>query len=182
MTRPTRNISGAAILAALISLPLWLRARAAPPAAAIGLCAPQETVYFACQTAKGKWISICAPHAEKPQYRYGKPGALELAYPGLEAPSESLHYAHYFRLQTDYTEVTFRTRDAEYAVFDYREGARRECGVRVTQPETPDLTIACRRQVRNRLPALERVLPCDPDNALNLSAAGCPEQAAAQRP
>ena len=172
---------GAALLAALAIPLLWPRA-GAEPTAAIGLCTAEETAYFACQTAKGKWISICAPRAAKPQYRFGKRNAIELAFPGPEAASESLHYAHYFRFQTDYTEVTFRTHDAEYAVFDYREGPRRESGVRVTKAEAPDIAIPCRTRVRNRLPELERLLPCDPDNALNLSSEGCPEQAPAARP
>jgi hypothetical protein len=169
----------ALLLLALVGAPAG-SAAGAEPAGGVGLCEAQETAYFACQTAKGKWISICGSNQAKPQYRYGKPGAIELAYP--TAPKDSLQYAHYFRAQTDYTEVTFRTHDAEYALFDYSEGRRSQTGVRVTRADEEEVTISCRRRARNQLPKLEALLPCDAENALNLSAEGCADTQAAVQP
>lgn len=68
--------------------------------------------------------------------------------------------------------MSFRNGDADYAVFDYTEGRQRSAGVRVLTASGREKTFACRGAVHSRLGALEAVLPCDPDSALNLGS--CP--------
>jgi hypothetical protein len=54
-----------------------------PAAARAGLCAPDETVLFQCSLAEGKRVAVCASSAaSSASYRFGKPGAVELEYPG----------------------------------------------------------------------------------------------------
>ena len=98
------------------------------------------------------------------------PGQIALAYPAAGRPD--FRYAHYFRAGVDRTEVSFRNDDADYAVFDYTEGRQRSAGVRVLTASGREKTFACRGTVHSRLGALEAVLPCDPDSALNLGS--CP--------
>jgi hypothetical protein len=155
-----------------------------PPALALGwvvcaalgqgtsgnLCAADETVYFQCTVSKGRLLSVCGDAAKgKVQYRFGRPGHVEMAFPEKpqDAPSQLL-YSHYFRAQTDRTEVRFENGGAGYVLFDYEEGARREAGVQVTTPSGKDVAIACNGPVMSRLSELKSVLHCDSHSALNL--------------
>ena len=132
-----------------------------------GLCGAGETSYFTCQTTKNRWIGLCGTDRSL-QYRFGTAARTELRYPEDPASgSASFLFAHYFRAQTDRTEVTFRNQGVEYAVFDYTEDRKRRAGVRVSAPDRKEVEIVCTGKVTSRLAELKGVLKCDADNALN---------------
>lgn len=138
------------------------------PAAGTGLCAPQETTYFQCSAAKGRSINVCGSADGAMQYRFGRNKAVELAFPAdAKEGAKSLRYAHYFRAQTDRYEIRFENQGVEYVLFDYQEGAHREAGVRVTDADGKERDVVCTGPVRSKLPALQSVLPCDAESALN---------------
>ena len=58
-----------------------LSAAAAPQ----GLCVAKETVFFACQTTKQRWIAVCGSPPESLQYRYGSSSSVEFAIPKTPA-------------------------------------------------------------------------------------------------
>jgi hypothetical protein len=157
-----RVLAAAALLAALAACTHADRVPAA------GLCTAGETTYFACPTTKSRWISLCGTPSGSLQYRFGTPAKAELRYPSDPASgSAGFLFAHYFRFQTDRTEVTFRNQGVEYAVFDYSEDRTRRSGVRVTSAEGKDTELVCSGGITSRLPELKGVLKCDADNALN---------------
>ena len=133
-----------------------------------GPCAASETAYFACLTARGKWVGLCGNPPRSLQYRFGKVGEPEFRYP--EDPAEGLGgftFAHYWRYQTDRLEIGFRNQGADYSIFDYTEGRRRQAGVRVTTADGKERTFSCKGKIVSRLAELEGFLRCYPDNALN---------------
>ena len=140
--------------------------------AGAGLCTAGEMTFFACQTRQDKWISVCGSLPRTLQYRFGTSARPELSFPqDASAGPQTLLYAHYFRAQTDRTEVTFNTGSVDYAVFDYTEDGKRLAGVRVTPASGKETQVVCRGPVTSRLTDLKSTLKCDPDNALNGS--GC---------
>jgi hypothetical protein len=153
------------------------------PAAPAGLCLAGETPYFSCQARSGKWIGVCGMRGGPVQYRYGRPGAVELAYPPARSPSaasaasatsapasagQALRFAHYSRPLTERYELAFSIGSTRYAVFDYSEDARQSAGVQVQTAGQPERQVLCRGAVQSRVEALEDLLPCDAENALNL--------------
>lgn len=102
------------------------------------------------------------------QYRFGSTGRTELSFPeDPSAGASSFLFAHYFRFQTDRTEVSFRNKAVDYAIFDYTEDRKRRAGVRVTTADGKETELVCSGAVASRLPELKNVLRCDADNALN---------------
>ena len=138
------------------------------------LCEHDEVRYFSCTAARGKAISLCGRGDRFVQYRFGKPGKIELRYPATAEGSDTLRYASYMRFETVSYEVTFRSSGAKYSVFDYTEGKERSAGVRVIKATGEEAVIECKGKIYSRLTDLESRLPCDEDNALNLD--GCPER------
>lgn len=146
-----------------------------PTAALAGsLCETGEQALFSCSTGKaGKLVSLCAsPHLDKSagylQYRFGKPGKIELAFPADRAGSlEKFRYAHYFRFQVDRTTVSFSNDGFDYSLFTHYDGEEKPAvqakGVWVTNKAQPDkeIEILCKGQAVSRLEQLENVLPCD---------------------
>jgi len=140
-----------------------------------GLCETSEQAFFSCKTANGRWIAVCGANSKVLQYRYGKPGKVELRYPGnpLQAP-EQLLFAHYFRYQTDKIEISFKNQGVDYAIFDYSVDRQREAGVRVATADGQEREIRCTGSITDRLGELSDTLRCDADNALNIG--GCPSR------
>ncbi|MES2048313.1 MAG: hypothetical protein V4447_07935 [Pseudomonadota bacterium] len=98
------------------------------------------------------------------QYRFGKPGHVELRYP--EDPKSGLSqfkYAHYSRSQTERYEISFSNHGSDYAIFDYSENRQHSAGVRVGE----DTEILCVGKIKSELTKLQKLLVCDADNALN---------------
>lgn len=147
---------------------------AAVPQAPGGLCAEREDIYFSCQTSLGRWIALCGTANDKIQYRFGRAGRIELAFPGADGGRHVFRYAHYFRAGVDRMEVLFRNGGFDYAVFDYSERGSRTAGVRVAGDSGKEREFTCRGGIRSRLAELEGVLPCDQDNALNLGSCSAP--------
>ena len=130
------------------------------------LCAKDETTYFSCPASHGRSINLCGKSAQTLQYRFGKPGRVELAFPARpEEGADAFRYAHYSRFQVDRFELRFDNAGTEYVLFDYVESNRREAGVGVTQGGK-EISVSCRRPVRSRLGELEGKLKCDTESAL----------------
>ena len=153
------------------SAKLWLAlfavvATQAQGARAQNLCAKDETTYFSCPASNGRSINLCGKPEQSLQYRFGKPGRVELVFPArAEGGADAFRYARYFRSQVDRFELRFDNAGAEYLLFDYTESGRREAGVTVTLGGK-ERSVACRGPVRSRLGELENKLKCDNESAL----------------
>jgi hypothetical protein len=105
-------------------------------------------------------------------YRFGVPGDIELAFPTSLADSlAQFRYAHYFRFQTDRTEVSFSIGDYDYSVFDYYEQDVKPPitrGISVTNSSGKDNRgqLLCSGPTKSELQKLEGLIPCDRENAL----------------
>lgn len=150
------------------SFTLFTTCTQADVAAPQGLCSAGETPYFVCQTGRQKVVSLCGTPPGKLQYRFGTKARVELSFPeDASTGAKSFLFAHYFRFQTDRTEVSFTNKAVDYAIFDYTEDRKRRAGVRVTSADGKETEIVCSGAISSRLPELKSVLRCDPDNALN---------------
>lgn len=133
-----------------------------------GLCNGSETTYFTCQTLQSKTISVCGSPPKTLQYRFGTRERIELSFPQDATQGQSSFlYSHYYRAQTDRTEVTFRNENVDYAIFDYAENGKQRAGLRVTLPTGSEIELACTGHITNELRLLKDVLKCDADNALS---------------
>ena len=143
-------------------------AAAALEQAANSLCDTRQTTYFSCQTPQHKTISLCGALPSALQYRYGKPGKEELAFPDdATSGARQFAYAHYSRYQTERSEITFSHGDADYTVFDHTEDGRRSAGVQVATAGGKAVEIQCAGPIHGTLAPLGKSLHCDRDNALN---------------
>ena len=171
MIRPRRLHKWSSTVAAGAALATQMLFAHGAERSAHGLCRPDETTFFACQTSRQRSISLCGRSPRELQYRFGTPAKIELRFPDntAEAP-KVFELAHYFRYRTDRTEVSFRNGGSHYAVFDYsEEDGKRHAGVRVTI-DGKESQLVCSGRITSRLEMLEGVLRCDPDNALNMGA------------
>jgi hypothetical protein len=158
-----------ALLAALVGLALAGPAAAGGQAARKG-CAPRPNRLVLMPQRQRRLDRPLRGGGAWPAIPLRPPRPDRAGLPAAGRPD--FRYAHYFRAGVDRTEVSFRNGDADYAVFDYTEGRQRSAGVRVLTASGREKTFACRGAVHSRLGALEAVLPCDPDSALNLGS--CP--------
>jgi hypothetical protein len=136
------------------------------------LCLPPEKTYYSCHTTNHKIISLCGALPNTLQYRFGKPGKIELQYPDKAADGTKLmRYAYYFRYQTNYLEVVFDRGDYSYEVFDYDDeepgGGGERAGVLVVGSDGVEHEVKCVEPVDGNLAEPGKYLKCDPDNALN---------------
>ena len=145
------------------------------------LCQPQEQVIFACSVKPSKkLVSLCARQLGSTQaslqYRFGRPGHVELQHPQQAAGSlQAFRHASYGRYRVARQSVSFENQGVRYTVFDDYEGDMkpevRERGVRVSQGERELATLVCSGPVRSELHRLRQHLACDETQALN-----CPAQ------
>ncbi|WP_137937682.1 hypothetical protein [Chitinivorax sp. B] len=147
-------------------------------AAETSLCGPGETVYYTCvtKTPKGrKWAALCgeADQQRRPtwlQYRFGKPGAIEFAYPAEHAGSLKKFMAgHYLRpYQGPDTAIDFGLIRFKNGAFDYvlEYSADDKSATRTISVKGPgvDRNLTCLPPLppTHMLSAIES-LPCDPD-------------------
>ena len=118
------------VLALLCGLPGPMEKKAeASSLATLSLCNKSEKVVFSCAVRRlGKMVSLCSsPELRKAegylQYRFGRPGQVELEFPKERSQSRTLFkYRHYFRSQVDSTEISFTVNGYAYAVFDEYNG------------------------------------------------------------
>ena len=164
-------------------LAAWLQERAASQPTALGpnsLCTKDEQIIFSCtlkRTAKrpARIASLCgsrdlAKDRGYLQYRFGLPRKVELEFPKDRSHTqEQFRYSHYFRFQVDLTEITFKTDDYEYEIFDTYNGEEKppitEQGVTVTPlpPAKPiDVTLTCAGKPKADYSKLADVLANDP--------------------
>src|SRR5687768_11030940 len=116
-----------AMLLALVLSALLPRRDASALGGESGLCTDPVQNYFSCKTGNGKLIELCG--GKTVEYRFGKPGKIELSYP--KAPADApFRFAHYARPVTDRIEISFSAGGSDYTVFDYSEGRKRTAGVR----------------------------------------------------
>lgn len=157
-----------------------LAAQAVPKSQPQSLCRGEEKIIFSCAVTPGaRIVSLCASNALDHrrgylQYRYGKPGAIELQFPQARANTQiAFRYAHYFRAQVDRTEVSFDTQGYRYTLFDYFEGdvkpAIITAGVHVSKhgAKGADTRFRCVAKPTSNLGNLENVITHDRDNPLN---------------
>ena len=144
------------------------------------LCRADEQIFFTCPVVRStKNISLCGSKSLDHrrgylQYRYGKPGDIELQFPHARANTQLVfRYAHYFRAQVDRTEISFDNQGYRYTIFDYYEGDAKPviitAGVRVGKygARAPEIELLCLGNPVRKLGRLETVIPRDPNNALN---------------
>lgn len=146
------------------------------------LCAGNEKLYFGAVTTGGKMVCLCgspALTAERGylQYRFGRPGRVELEYPAERAGSQRLfYYAHYARHQYEWASVRFKNKEYNYRIYYSYDGETgrptTEYGLNVYLGEGDKGTsfLLRRNTVVGTLQSLEAVLPCDQENTL----ADCP--------
>lgn len=132
------------------------------------LCEAPQTTYLSCQTARHKTISLCGALPSALQYRYGKVGHVELAFPDDAAHgAQQFAYAHYSRYQVERTEISFSHGAADYTLFDYTEDGHRTAGVQVSTADGKAAEIRCTGVIQGALSPLGNSLKCDADSALN---------------
>jgi hypothetical protein len=150
---------------------LVVAAAGTPPitvAAPASLCAADETAYFECAMAGGKRLAVCGAPPERLQYRFGKPGAIELAHPAAASDGpRTLLIARYHRYRTDRLALSFEREGVSYAVFDDQEDGRGRGGVEVRTADGRVRELACAGPVASRLSELVGVVACDRESALN---------------
>ena len=144
------------------------------------LCQPQEQVIFACSVKPSKkLVSLCARQLGSPaaslQYRFGRPGHIELQHPQQAAGSlQAFRHGSYGRYRVERQSVSFENLGVRYAVFDDHEGDMQpelhERGVRVSQGERELATLHCTGPVRSELHRLREHLACDDTQALSCPA------------
>ena len=173
---PVQDLTVFTILAML----MFAAAASAAPAVQPGtLCQTGERVIFSCPVKNAtRLVSICGSKALTDkrgylQYRFGRAGKIELAFP--EEPQGSQHmfrYAHYIRPQVDRFSVGFTIDGHTYEVFKNYEGDSEpkihEAGIFITLPDGKNVEILCVGPEKGNLHEIKSVVPCDPDNALNL--------------
>jgi hypothetical protein len=139
-------------------------------------CTSAEEVVFSCPLQRtAKVVSVCAspgllasPSKGHLVYRFGKLGAVELEFPKDKSgsPAKFVH-SHYFRAQTDRTQLRFTSGDFTYELFDeYEQGAKppSAVGVRVIQERTGQVTqLACGKSVTAQWNLIDGAVPANGD-------------------
>ena len=143
--------------------------------AASSLCAPNETVVFACAIGQ-KQASLCASAdlsetAGSLNYRFGKPGAVELSYPAPGAdPHKAFTIASISPGAGDF--VRFSQAGSTYSVYSLvtkQPGQFFVDGVLVSQGKKVLADLRCKEQALgpdNWAPIYKAKLPQDPDTDL----------------
>lgn len=139
------------------------------------LCTAGELTLFRCPVSRGRQIAICAsgtpgtPDA-RAQYRFGRPGQVELVYPAdAAAGPQELLTSHYGRPGVERLTIHFETPAAEYYVSDWTEAGEPSIkGVDVTpkQPGVKGIHIACTGPVTADYAQIAARLRCDRESAL----------------
>ena len=135
------------------------------------LCTALEQVVWSCETARqGKLASICSSkELDKSrgyvQYRFGRPGQVELEFPKERVGTQSaFKYSRYTRALVTYLKLEFVNSGFTYIVSDdsnsEEKPARRDAGISV-EPIGTDIkpvTMRCRKPITGSLMTLEDVV------------------------
>lgn len=139
-------------------------------------CSGEEDVVFTCSLLRsGKIASLCASKGLLGAkdggalvYRFGKAGAIEFEFPKERAGSpEEFSYSHYFRAQTDRTQLSFDNEGYRYEIFDDYEGDQKppsSVGVRVIKPDGKETELHCTKTVQAHWNLIDGAVPCDKDD------------------
>jgi hypothetical protein len=145
------------------------------------LCHVDEAVVFGCVIAhSGKRVSICSSRALDGkqgylQYRFGRPGNVELEFPKDRRGSQSaFRYTRYTRPRVTYLRLEFRTGGYLYSLSeDYNAEENppsTSAAVTVTplegpEPERRSVELECRVPFAGSLMSLEDVVPRGDEDA-----------------
>jgi hypothetical protein len=141
-------------------------------------CSSDEDIVFSCSLAESsKVVSLCASkNLLKKQgyltYRFGTVRKIEFEFPPSHKGSTSrFHHSHYFRAQTDRTELSFENGDYTYSVFDlYEEDSKPKSssGVSISRGKTrEEIELSCAKSVIAHWYLIDGAVPCDEENALS---------------
>ena len=167
------------ILMTLAAAAWLMQAPALAQAPATSLCKPHEQVIFACRVKSNKLVSLCAHNLGRAQaslqYRFGRPGQIELQHPQQIAGSlQAFRHGSYSRYRVQHHTVGFERRGVHYTVYDYDDGdvtpgtpESHERGVEVSQDGQELATLRCTGRVRSELHLLQDLLPCDTDRSMD---------------
>jgi hypothetical protein len=146
---------------------------------AVGLCAPShcmqdEDVIFSCALQRTKKVvSLCSSKkllskngGAYLQYRFGALGKVELTYPTEKAGSpDKFSYSHYFRPQTDRTQLSFDSGDYSYAIFDEYEDQLKSAGITVrSRKSNKTAQLICAKGESAKWHLLDGAVPCDEED------------------
>jgi hypothetical protein len=152
------------------------------------LCARTEHIIFSCRlkhsanrskNGPAKIASLCAsPDVDKEhgylQYRYGRPGKIELEFPKSGMGTQQMFQCtHYMRYQVDLTEINFEIDGYEYQIFGTYNGEEKpmiaEQGVSVSSPGKPkEVSFVCRGKAKADYSSLQDVLPREQEYLTNI--------------
>lgn len=109
-------------------------------------CLPGETDYFSCEMAKnGKVVSVCGGDGWL-QYRFGRLGNVELAYPSSREGSLGKFHATYFN-KYGYFELSFLRGNTTYIVDLSEEHDDLKTGDRVRPSGSVSVEIGKRKYI-----------------------------------
>jgi hypothetical protein len=119
-----------------------------------------------------KVVSLCASKQLSKEngrlsYRFGPLGKVELEFPSAKTETlQQFRLAHYFRFQTDRTEVSFSNGKFTYSIFDYydeQETPKYSRGISLNSinGQGREIQLLCGAKIISELQKLEGVLPCD---------------------
>lgn len=140
------------VMAVKSVLALALAVSALPAKAGASLCRKGEQVFFNCQVAaSSRLISVCgskdlSAEQGRLQYRFGRPGKIELFYPEKPAGGQKKFlWSLYMRYRVSYAALSFSNGGFRYTVYDDFNGEDDEegegqssSGVRVEKLADPD--------------------------------------------
>jgi hypothetical protein len=145
---------------------------------AVSLCAPDEKTVWSCETTHRKIASICSSrqlddHSGYVQYRFGRPGRVELEFPHQRQNTQSsFTYKRYTRPLVTYLAIKFTAGGHTYKIYDQfndeEKPRRREAYISVLAPgggaKTVDLN--CRQPIAGTLMDLEDIVTKSTDDDL----------------
>ena len=165
-----RVAAGSIAAWAIAAAPGWSAAEVAGAARPASVCTAAETPLFACTAARGRHIALCATGDAAVQYRYGRPGRVELAFPPdpADGPQRLLLSVYSRPGGVERWSIRFDNGGTGYTVFDWAdESGAREAGVTVVaKADGSEKTLPCVRRARLDRQRLRAMLACDADSAL----------------
>lgn len=116
-------------------------------------CSPDETTLFSCELSKGKLVSLCASHDLSPkagylQYRFGKPGNVELALPKQpQGIPKDLALTHSKDASAEYNAVSFMNGEYySYELTSFRQFKAKSKDGNDTPPSSDTLMVRDQRK------------------------------------
>jgi hypothetical protein len=171
------NFKSKSLTACLLLLVAINTSPAAYAAGSASLCRDGEQQYFSCTLKSKKTAAVCGGgtgDTSYMQYRFGKPGTVELEFPASRADSVSqFRISRYFRAAQDGNDslttqdLLFTNNDTTYDLSATEEGRNNGVGIIVTGKDGKSVTLNCVAGGMNIPLELEAKIPCDPDASVN---------------